>query len=402
MIDAPAESSLATPREIAERVREIAAEARGRARQTERDRRVPDETIDALGAAGFFRIPQPRVFGGGQTELDTVVEHIFTLAAACPSTGWVAGLFAAHQWLLACFGEQAQHDVLDVDPDARICGSYAPTGQTRETDGGYLLSGRWSFASGSDTATWAVCASFLPAEEGARGKPAFFLIPAADYTIDDDWDVAGLSGTGSKTLVVDDAFVPAHRLLPFSDIMAGTTEGAALHADYPALRLPMLTQIPTCLAAVGVGAAAGALADFQEMAGTRQTRGALVGGGSRIANFATVQLRVAEAAASVDAAKEILLRDIRLRAATAREGRQVSPEERILSRRGQAFAVALSVRAVEAINGATGGQGLAMDNPIQRAWRDVSAVSRHISLNWDAVGTMSGQAALGLPPQGQY
>ena len=121
-----------------------------------------------------------------------------------------------------------------------------------------------------------------------------------------------------------------------------------------------------------------------------------------MAEFPTIQLRVAEAAASVDAAREILLRDLRSRAETARVGGEITIDDRIASRRGQAFAVSLAIRAAEALNASTGGQGLAMTNSVQRAWRDANAVGRHISLNWDAVGTMYGQLALGLEPKGQY
>jgi alkylation response protein AidB-like acyl-CoA dehydrogenase len=121
-----------------------------------------------------------------------------------------------------------------------------------------------------------------------------------------------------------------------------------------------------------------------------------------MAEFATVQLRVADAAASTDAAREILLRDLRLRAQTVRLGQPITIEDRITSRRGQAFAVSLAIRATEALNASTGGHGLALSNPVQRAWRDANAVGRHISMNWDAVGTMYGQLKLGLEPVGQY
>ena len=114
-----------------------------------------------------------------------------------------------------------------------------------------------------------------------------------------------------------------------------------------------------------------------------------------MAEFPTIQLRVAEAAASIDAAREVLLRDLRDRASAVRGDRPVSIEERIVSRRGQAFAVSLAIRASEALNASTGGQGLDLANPVQRAWRDANAVGRHISMNWDAVGTMYGQLALG-------
>jgi alkylation response protein AidB-like acyl-CoA dehydrogenase len=327
---------------------------------------------------------------------------VIETSRACASTGWVYGLYAAHQWLVASFAPEAQRDLWNGDPDAAVCGSYAPAGKATLAEGGYRLSGRWAFASGCDGAQWAVCASLLPPRtEGQGPAPAFLLVPASDYAIEDTWDVIGLSGTGSKTLVIDGAFVPAHRVLTFRETTSGRTPGSRFH-DNPGFSIPMLSNIPSCLAATAVGAASGALEDYLEATTQRVTRGAVAGSNNRMAEFATVQLRVSEAASSVDAAREILLRDLRIRAETARSGGEITVEDRITSRRGQAFAVSLAIRAAEALNASTGGQGLAMANPVQRAWRDANAVGRHISLNWDAVGTMYGQLALGLEPKGQY
>jgi alkylation response protein AidB-like acyl-CoA dehydrogenase len=132
----------------------------------------------------------------------------------------------------------------------------------------------------------------------------------------------------------------------------------------------------------------------------------VAGGNNKIAEFPTIQLRVAEASASVDAAREIILRDIARaqQLAQAREDGtgEITEDDRILARRSQSFAVSLALRAVEALNASTGGLGLQMSNPVQRAWRDANAVGRHISMNWDAVGTMVGQQLLGLPPKGQF
>ena len=376
---------------------EITNEVRARAEQTEQDRRVPHETVAKLRSAGFFRQVQPKAFGGDEANFATLAQNIMQLAAACPSTGWVCGLLAAHQWLAAHFPEEAQQDVWGADPGALICGSYAPTGSAKAERNGYRLSGRWQFASGCDNAEWAVCAAFLP-----DGPPAFFLVPNADYSIVDDWHTVGLAGTGSNTLELSEAFVPEHRILPFVGLMSGDTPGAKLYSANPDFKMPMQCNLPSCLAAVGIGAAAGAIEEFLALVGSRETRGAIAGAGSRMAEFSTVQLRVAEAVAGVDAAGEILLRDLRRRVGTVREGKSVSVSDRISSRSGQAFAVSLALRAVEGLNMSTGGRGLAHDNPVQRAWRDVHAVSRHISLNWDAVGTMCGQHALGLEPRGQY
>jgi alkylation response protein AidB-like acyl-CoA dehydrogenase len=389
--------------ELKARVKGVSPLIKARAHTTEKSGRVPAENILALRDIGYFDIVKPRAFGGFEYDFDVLVDLNIELAKVCASTAWVGGLLSAHQWLIASFPEQAQRDVWDANPEALACGSYAPATKAIATDGGYTLSGRWSFASGCDNSQWSLCAALLPSRtEADRFTPAFLLVPASDYVIDDTWNVVGLAGTGSKTLHLKDVFVPEHRVLTFLETTSGKTPGAALYADNPGFTIPMLCNIPSCLASVAVGTAAGALEDYLEITSKRVTRGAVAGSNNRMAEFPTIQLRVAEAAAATDAAREILLRDLRGRAATVRANRPVSIEDRITSRRGQAFAVSLAIRASEALNASTGGQGLDLDNPVQRAWRDANAVGRHISMNWDAVGTMYGQLALGLPPQGQY
>lgn len=391
------------PSDLKAKVQAACPGIKAEAVRTERAARVSANSIDILRETGLFDIVKPRLFGGHEHDFEVLVDVNIELAKACASTAWVAGLLAAHQWLLAGFPAEAQHDVWDRDPDALLCGSYAPAAKAVAVSGGYRLSGRWSFASGCDNASWSFCAAMLPPlHEGEAPNAAFLLVPAQDYVIDDTWHVVGLSGTGSKTLVLDDVFVPRHRVLTFVQTTSGQTPGAELYADNATFSIPMLCNIPSCLASVAVGTAFGALEDYIAATRTRMTRGAVAGAYNRMAEFATVQLRVAEAAASTDAARELLLRDLRALAHAARSGKAITVEDRITSRRGQAFAVSLAIRASEALNASTGGIGLDVANPVQRAWRDANAVGRHISMNWDAVGTMYGQMALGLEPKGQY
>jgi alkylation response protein AidB-like acyl-CoA dehydrogenase len=241
----------------------------------------------------------------------------------------------------------------------------------------------------------------LPARPEGPSEPAFFLVPGSDYAIDDTWDVIGLAGTGSKTLVLNDVFVPDYRLMTFADAAAGRSPGSRLYENR-LFSIPVYCHVSTCLAATAIGAAMGALEDFIAATGSRLTRGSVTGGNNRMAEFPTIQIKVAEAAASVDAARFVLLRDVEAIARAVRERGEASIEQRINNRRGQAFAVNLAVRAADILNAAAGGNGLQMSNPIQRAWRDVNAVGRHVSLNWDSVGSMYGQLALGLEPRGQY
>ena len=226
-------------------------------------------------------------------------------------------------------------------------------------------------------------------------------MPIGDVEIEDNWFVCGLSGTGSKNIIVRDAFVPKHRTLLFAETRSGRAPGAQYHGN-PLYRLPLLVLGATMLASTAVGAATGALDAYLDMTSGHKTRGALAGGGLAMAEFATVQLRFAEALATVETAEMILFADLKNAMQKLRAGEEITVPDRIRCCRNQAYATKLALQAVEALNASTGGYGLFLNNPVQRAWRDVNAVARHVSLNWDAVGTMYGQHAFGLEPRGQY
>jgi resorcinol 4-hydroxylase (FADH2) len=387
---------------LKDRIAPLLPQIAAQARATEKAGRVPSRSIQELRACGYFDIVRPRAFGGSAGHFADLVDANIELASACASTGWVAGLLAAHQWLLAMFPKSAQQDVWESNADALLCGSYAPTQMAERIPDGYRLNGRWAFASGCDNAHWSLCAAVLPAADGRPAAPAFLLVPVSDYRVDDDWDVVGLAGTGSKTLLLDNVVVPPRRVLTFAQATSGRTCGAELYSNEAVFNIPLLTGIPACLASTAVGAAKGALSSYLDNVSGRVTRGAVAGGNKRMMELPTIQLRVAEAAASIDAAREILLRDVADAQRIAGQTKSFPVEQRLKCRRGQAFAVRLAIQAVEALNASTGGLGLQMSNPVQRAWRDANAVGRHISMNWDTVGTMIGQHLFGLEPSGQF
>src|ERR1700687_1941628 len=252
---APVAKARSSPSGIKAEVRRLLPAIRAKAAETERARRVPDEHVAALREIGFFKLVQPAAFGGDEHDFVVLAELIMDIAEACASTAWVCGLLSAHQWMLGCFAADAQNDVWGRNPDALLCGSYAPACAAVAETGGYRISGRWSFASGCDNSQWAFCAARLPpkTEQGAS-EPAFFLVPCGDYAIDDTWDTIGLAGTGSKTLVLDNVFVPAPRLLLFSDAAAGRSPGSRLYANR-LFAIPIYCQLSPCLASAAVGAA---------------------------------------------------------------------------------------------------------------------------------------------------
>jgi alkylation response protein AidB-like acyl-CoA dehydrogenase len=385
--------------ELKKRAGHIAAVARERALETEQARRVPGDLVDMMREAGLFRILQPGRHGGFEYGYDVFVEMVATIASGDGSTGWVYSLGAMHQWLIGCWPLEAQHDVWRDDIDAIAAGSYAPAGKAEPKAGGYLLGGRWSFASGCDNAQWALLGGMIPLPEGREA--GFFLVPRREFEIEDDWNPMGLAGTGSKTIVVNDAFVPNHRAVPFADLLTGRAPGAAVNVN-PLYRQPMLAVVPHALVSPALGMAKGALQAFIELAGGRTTRGAVAGGHNRMVEFATVQMRVAEATASIDAAELMIMRDLRETIEVVAAGREAGIDLRMRNRLTHSFATRLLTQAVDAVFLACGGSALGLQHPVQRFWRDIHAVGSHISLNWDVVGAMYGQHVFGLEPKGQY
>jgi alkylation response protein AidB-like acyl-CoA dehydrogenase len=387
--------------ELVARATSIGTRVRDGAERTESDRRVSREVIDAFREAGLFRLMQPNRYGGYEYGFEALVRVVAPVAAACGSTGWIVSLGIIHQWLVAMFPRQAQ-DEYWADPDTIAAGSYAPVGKFTAVDGGYRLTGKWSFTSGCDHAQWLVLGGMIPPPAGGGApKPAFILVPARDMQIEDDWFTMGLAGTGSKTTVASDIFVPSHRVVPFDVVLVGTSPGAIVH-NSSLYRHSMLSAYPFGLVAPILGMAEGALADFVDMAKVRATRGAVAGGNSRMAEFATVQSRVAEATGSIDAARLVIFDALERASMAARLGQQADPDLRLRNRLHQAFSVRLLIQAVDVLFLASGGQGIFVGKPLQRIWRDAHAAAVHVSLNWDAVSTTYGQYALGLEPRGQY
>lgn len=393
---------LPSPQELIGRARALVPEIRALAEETERNRTVSPAIIAKIRDAELLRTTRPKEFGGFECDPVVALEIALTISAACASTGWAINGALSNGISFGHYPVAAQRELWGAGADPFSCACFAPTGTAVPTGGGYVLTGKWSFASGVDHSSWVRLGALI----GRSGAPvrqdgAFFLLPVGDIEIEDNWFVYGLCGTGSKNIIAREVFVPQHRVLLFADTRAGTTPGGQYHQN-PLYRLPLLVLGASMLASTAVGAAKGALDAYLEMVSGRETRGALAGGGLAMAEFATIQLRFAEASAAVEAAELILLSDMKSATAILHAGGEVGVADRIRARRNQAYATKLALEAAEALNASTGGAGLLLSNPVQRAWRDVNAIARHVSLNWDAVGTMYGQHAFGLDPRGQY
>lgn len=375
------------------RAQELVPRLRERAQAAELARRVPDETVRELRAAQLFNVQKPKLFGGYELGLVEFVELVALLGRGCGSTAWVYGVTAERAWLLAKFPARAQHDVWDNDPDALITSSITPDGKAIPVEGGYRVTGHWRFVSGIDIADWAVFCTWLPAADGAGAPVAtYVVVPVSDCEIVDTWHVAGLAATGSRDAKLTDVFVPAHRLAPTAKLRDGGGPGTDLHKA-PLFRLPLIAINPYAILAPALGMAEGALEQYMEAARSRN----LVRGKGTLAQQQVVQLRVAEAACEIEAARALIMQDCRDAMATVERGAPVSIEQRIHWRRNQGYATKLLTSAIDRLFAASGGRGIYLDHYMQRSFRDMHAAASHLGLSWDVTGIMWGQHAMGLP-----
>lgn len=383
--------------ELVRRARALAPTLRERQVECERNRQVPFESITDMLDAELYKTIQPRAFGGYEHGLDDFVRIAIEIGAGCGSTAWVYSTAAQHQWQIGMFPIQAQNDVWRDAPRALAASSYNPGGTAIEGDGGYRLSGNWGFCSGVDNADWMILgARIAPAADAEPTGQGYVLVPRSDYTIDDTWHVLGLSGTGSKNVILDDVFIPAHRMLTLEEALSGRPPGAEINPG-DLFKIPFFAAISICLCAPILGMAQGALEDYVEGTRQRLTRGAALATPQGMGDYPTIQVRVAEAAAAIDAAKQLVLRDCADIMDTMAKGAELTEAQRARNKGNLGYAAKTAKHAVDLLFESAGGQGLYSQNRLQRTWRDLHAGAKHISLNWDAVGTLYGRVMLGRP-----
>jgi 3-hydroxy-9,10-secoandrosta-1,3,5(10)-triene-9,17-dione monooxygenase len=372
--------------ELVERVRALAPTFASRAAATEVARRIPDASAKDMLDAGLARVLMPPRFGGYGLDFEAWYDAMLELSKADASHGWCAGLIIHHAHLVAQFSEEAQQAVWADGPDVAIAASFAPRAKAVRVDGGYRVSGRDSnYASGLDHCSWVIVGALLH----GSGAPEwlFFLIPPGGYTVQDTWTTTGMRGTGSNTIVTDDVFVPDSHVLSLVDLRQGKGPGALVNPE-PVFRTPFFFYAPLTFAAPMVGAALGAYEHFREWVKTRRSVD-----GALVAEKLSTQVRMAQAAASLDAA-ELLLR----RASRTPE-RLDGPIQELLARsiRDYTRASELAVEAIDALLALSGSAGFASSHPLQRAWRDIHFAATHIALNPEANYGHFGRMELGLP-----
>lgn len=389
-------TAIPTGQEMVARAHALGPKLRERAPEGEKLRRIPDATIADLHEAGLFKMMQPARFGGYELHPRYMSEVQIALGQYCTSTAWVFGVLSVHSWQLGLFELQAQEDCWGEDNTVLISSSYAPVGKVTPTEGGYQLSGRWFFSSGSDHCDWVFLGSFVPADE-AKGKGPdmrTFMVPRSDYKVVENWNVSGLRATGSNDVIVEDAFVPEHRTHRFNHGFKCDNPGNEVNPS-PIFRFPFGQIHVRSVSTPIIGAAKGALDAYLEVA--RKKIG--TADGKKVKEDPTSQLVAADAATTIDYVELVLKRNFDEMFDYIERGEEIPLDRRVRFRYDAAKAVGMCLEAIDGLFTSSGGRALFQGNPIQRFFQDAHAIRAHHANIPEKPGRNLGRFLLGMGNQ---
>ena len=373
------------------RARALVPTLRARAAQAERERLVPRESVADMQAAGLFRVLQPKRWGGYELGVQVANEIQMTLAEGCMSTAWIYAVLSVEPFLLALYDDRAAQDVWAKDDSKLICGtSGAGPGCTAvPVDGGFKLNGRWRFASGCDHSDWTFLGAAATDAQGQRVEWRF-LLPKSDYTIIDTWFVSGLKATGSRDIVVEDKFIPAHRAFKQIDLFYCKGPGQTVNTA-PLYRIPFGQIFALSVSTLMIGGLQGMLDTFLAYAKGRVARGI---GPTTLDPSA--QLTVAEAQATIDECEAIFAVNIAKITADAERGVTASIQERMKYKFHMSYAVERASLLAHRIFKAAGATGVYVENsPLSRYFNDINAGRQHVNNLYEAIGRGLGYLMLG-------
>lgn len=393
-LDSKGSHVIPTPEELIERARAMVPALKERAKRATADWKVPDETIAEMQEAGFFRILQPKRWGGYEMHPNTFFEVQKLLAQGCMSTGWVYGVVGGHPYELALFHDQAQVDVWGEDDSILVSSSYQPVGKVERTEGGFYLSGRWGFSSGSEHCQWVLLGAMIPpAEAGGPPDMRTFLVPRTDYKIDRTWDVFGLQGTGSHDIVVDRAFVPDYRTHKSSDGFLCTNPGQKEN-DGALYRLPWAQVFLRLVSSAALGGArAGVNAAVQI---TKDRVSTNTGKASK--SDPVLLNAIARAYAQLDEMELVLRRNFDDLIAIAETNQPIPMEKRTLYRYQSASVVRRCADLIDDLMPLLGGRAVYNSSPIVQPWLDLNAARAHVANDPNNMGPDVANGLMGEGP----
>lgn len=385
--------SVGTREQLVQRAEALIPALRARAAETDALRQLPAQTVRDLKASGIARILQPARYGGCEASFAGMVDILRTIGRGCGSTAWCLAQYIGHNFMVAQWPPPAQEAVWRDAPDNLLSGILIPLlGRATKVARGYSVTGQWPFVSGVNNADWCFLSGMVGNAGGGAPEERYFLVPRAQVTIVPTWDAVGLHGSGSDDIKVEELFVPEHMTLPIASLKGGETPGNRLHPA-PLYRSPSYMWFGILLTSASLGMAEGMLIDYLEEA---KKRIALMSG-QETRNSMSQQIKVAEAGASLEAARAVLYAMCDEIMALLEAGRLPGDEQRTRYRSVAAYAGRLVFAAANAIWDAEGGRGVYLKNHIGREYRNLCTATRHVTHNWDVNAAAHGRVKLGLP-----
>lgn len=382
---------MTTSQAVLDGVRDLLPTFRERAEEADKLRQVPESSVKQLEETGFFQMLQPKRFDGLEADPVDFFTAVKMIASADGSHGWISSVLGVHPWQVALFADEAQQAVWGQDTKVRLSSSYAPTGKAVVTEGGYTLSGKWSFSSGSAHASWVLLGGLVFNEEGNVVDFKTFMVPRDKYEIVDVWNVVGLSGTGSNDIVVEETFIPEAFTLSMSD--TGRCYGPGQEQNPSNLyKLPFHSLFTSTITTPIIGMAQGAYDEHVQMQ-QKRVRAAYLGEKASSDPFAAV--RIAKASSEIDAAWALLMNNIREEMALVEKGEKIPLNLRLKVRRDQVLGTQRAIDAIDALFEASGGRALATGTYLQRAWRDAHAGRVHAANDPERALKMYGDLEFG-------
>lgn len=366
---------------------------RKNAQKSDDDRRLPAESAEALRNGGFFKIAQPRRCGGHEASVRTYIEVCIELARADSAAGWVTMILNGGCYVVGLFDDRTRHEIWGKNPSNAVCGVLTPPpdAQVRRVDGGFIVSARWPYATGSHHAQWAI--TVFNGDRGNGHEQLFVMTPMSELVIEDTWYVAGMRGTGSNTLVGKDVFMPDARTLSAADILAGRYRTE--HRDetlYQTAAIAPLVLVTVC-PLIGITQAAFDLV-LELMKKQRPIAYSFY---TCYGDAPSFQLHLADAANLIDSARLHITRSADILDRHARMGTFPDELTRARVRMDTGYVAECCRRAIDLLMNVAGAGGFAQVNPLQRLWRDVGTGSRHGYVATDMSREVYSRALLGRP-----
>lgn len=377
---------------LIQRARDMIPYLAANAAKAETDRKIPDETVKKMQEAGFFRVLQPKRWGGYQMDPQVFFEIQLALAEGCMSTAWIYGVIAVHNWQIALFDIKAQEDIWKDDTSVLIASSYMPVGKVTPVEGGFRFSGRWAFSSGCDHCDWVFLGGVVPpTEQNPAPDYRTFLVPRGDFKVLDTWHTFGLKGTGSNDIVVEDVFVPEYRTHSSLDGFRGTNPGID-SKTVPLYQIPFGQLFPRAVSGSTIGATQGAINAYRDVASKRVGTNT----GSKTAEDPHAQMAVARAQSLVDSLRLRLFSIFDELMENARKGVPTDMTKRIQFRYESAAVPEACLAEVLELQKMCGGRAIFTNSPLQRFVLDILAGRAHVANNPYQFGRNYGGVQLGL------